>query len=151
MSIYFAKYLPVLTEMKDGDLVTADGVNHLWSKYNKIANPNCIEGFNALKKEGLNPVKVKLFLCGKTALLPLVVAEINPELRWIKEGDEFEEKDVRFTWWPDEESSKGFGSFELMEVSETYQELIEHGYFKAHLKEIYIQAQVRCPHCNHFV
>jgi len=120
---YFAKYLPVEGEIKEGELVTD---NHGIFPYHK-GNP-CQGVFGNFKK-------VKLFLCSRdiqvgdkvvyeahldfgvqlvtnieddeVAVLSKgskthahnllkVIGEISPEATWVKEGDEFDEDEWRF-------------------------------------------------------
>jgi|SRR5581483_5516319 len=117
MKPYFAKYLPVEGEIKEGDLVAntaSSGLEHRW-----IARWD-------IKNYAPTTKKVKLFLCsrdikvGDKVLLgshqspdeakPLhpddfergkhlgcykVLGEISPEATWVKEGDEFEGSEVQ--------------------------------------------------------
>lgn len=112
---YFAKYLPVEGEIKEGDY---------W-QHPKGAIFPYTEGYAKGPIASLKPKKVKLFLCSRDIqvgdkvlnskmtgdldvtedILELiqsepnegwfkVVGEISPEARWIKEGDEFDKDDI---------------------------------------------------------
>lgn len=103
---YFAKYIPVEGEIKDGDLYINPKMK------NRIILPRAY-GNDDSSYVGFQ--KVKLFLCsrdinwtedlkesGKVHIHhdgsepPFkVVGKVSPEATWVKEGDEFEEHHVR--------------------------------------------------------
>jgi len=109
MKKYFAKYLPVEGEIKDDDM----------SQYNNITG---IHSGWAEHCKGLAR-RVKLFLCSRdiepgdkvysdfdNGYLGIakkksegfnfkMIGEISPEATWVKEGDEFDEEDVKEIWW----------------------------------------------------
>jgi hypothetical protein len=120
MKKYFAKYLPVEGEPKEGDMVIYKEVG--WTE-------NYEEALKAAVYGDPIPIKVKLFLCsrdiqvgdevhipypsGEVRIKPTeasiiaignvaaknngykVVGEISPEATWVKEGDEFNEEEVK--------------------------------------------------------
>lgn len=106
---YFTKYLPVEGEIKEGDYYLNNGTP-----------TKRTEGTE--DKSYLNQQKVKLFLCsrdiqvGDTVHYPLnnyipvqwlggnltghefkVIGEISPNAIWVKEGDEFDEDQIKLT------------------------------------------------------
>lgn len=131
MKKYFAKYLPVEEEIKNGDSIIFDG-------YNGISTRHDERGRNTLTKNGIKLKKVKLFLCSidiqvgdyirsehspatlvkdievtnsldtstphweagndylyDKKLSFKVIGEISSEAIWIKEGDEFDENEIK--------------------------------------------------------
>jgi hypothetical protein len=119
MKLYFAKYLPVEGEIKEGDLYLADGNLVCKAKIPKKYNNPHVPYFDSYKK-------VKLFLCSrdiqvgdkffhndfpnkefevesslhftkliKTSGSYKVIGEISPEATWVVEGDEFDEEHIK--------------------------------------------------------
>lgn len=110
MKPYFAKYLPVEGEIKEGDMYWFNGSPTELRKDNNDAHGMC------------SCKKVKLFLCSRDIQIGdkvrwltgngewgnsvvtgdpsklietyKVIGEISPEAIWVKEGDEFDEGDI---------------------------------------------------------
>lgn len=79
-----------------------------------------------------------------------VIGEISPDaLSYVKADEEYTEKDIRVAWWADLEAYRGFGSFEGMEISDSYKEFMEHGYVEANKDKVYSQIQILGP-CGKF-
>lgn len=120
---YFAKYLPVEGEIKEGDKVL---VSRPMGAFIGTVVSNKIVSDNNVLMYSLNEVekaKVKLFLCSRDVkmgdkvkieggsfndyeidreeqifnghLFYKIIGEISPEATWIKEGDEFDITDVK--------------------------------------------------------
>jgi hypothetical protein len=117
---YFAKYLPVKGEIKEGEICFVDDGqgNTGYLPFKKVYTTQG-EPF---------PKKVKLFLCSRdiqvgdkcvgftggewfdvtvsdpTKLIDTykVIGEISPEATWVKEGDEFDEDEWRERYWDTE-------------------------------------------------
>ena len=117
MKKYFAKYLPVEGEIKDGD-------------YYHWAVTNTIQKFKALseRKPSSDCTKMKLYLCSRDIQVDdeyyneefeftkypnksiagsqtefvgvngsyKTIGEISPEAAWVKEGDEFDEDEIMY-------------------------------------------------------
>jgi hypothetical protein len=84
--------------------------------------------YKLMQRDGLNPIRVKLFLCSRdiqvgdevkilneswegiykagmdTEYMFKVIGEVSPEAVWVKEGMEFEEDAVQ-QWWAPEDAN----------------------------------------------
>lgn len=147
MKKYFSKYLPVLGEIKEGDIfeVEKGTYSKLISMINNTCKCLCIHGFKVGQEYTCHAVnlqkKFKLFLCSRdiqigdkvqryfkdklcnpTEVLDMqgdkikmdggsftsiwddkslffkVIGEISREATWIKEGDEFDEDEIKRTY-----------------------------------------------------
>lgn len=79
-----------------------------------------------------------------------IIGEISSGAIFVKEGDKFDEEDIRIVWWPNKSSKSGFGSFESMEIANTYTEFIENGYVEKYKSEVVYEIQIKCPTCKTF-
>lgn len=148
MKKYFAKYLPVEGEIKEGDIfIHPDGTKERASR--------------DLDGRGLS--KVKLFLCTKNiqvgdrykspryaesneyidieryASEPMegsfkIVGEISPEAIWIKDGDEFDEDQVK-------------GYFEKLPYDENHKDMIDKAILQFKKSLVF---KIKCSQCNTF-
>jgi len=132
---YFAKYLPIEGEIKEGNLIATRLLPNV-----PIGNASKEQIELGINKQG-NYTKVKLFLCSRNiqrndsiycsiedyqkrspilvqehAIEALkekrafkVIGEISPEATYVKEGDEFEAKDLQYPeeYWPATPSNDG--------------------------------------------
>jgi len=128
MKPYFAKYLPVPGEIKEGDLMfmigsptllRAGGDNFNNSAYTKVKLLLCSRDIQVgdMTRSTINPdldeLKAlsvndgKVLLAGEEEFevelnrVFKVIGEISPEAIWVKEGDEFDEDQVRVCEWDD--------------------------------------------------
>jgi hypothetical protein len=130
MSKYFAKYLPVGGEIKEGNTSLKNGIRFF---HHRVSQSDTFEGHQ----------KVKLFLCSRDIqvgdeMTPIfggntftvteksliaiitsetsakVIGEISPGATWVKEGDEFERNDFRVLW-QNSPNGRGFARSETCE------------------------------------
>jgi hypothetical protein len=123
MKQYFAKYLPVEGEIKEGDIVIGmDGIFEYKGKMNLpdvqlpkkvklfLCSRNIQVGDKVLDirtntwKEVNNSCGVELYKQKPNDIQFKVIGEISPNAKWVKEGDEFEENDWDYS---EEEDDKG--------------------------------------------
>lgn len=159
---YFAKYLPVEGEIKEGDMFSVNG----------FVGPTILKADKDIPiTAGVGIKKVKLFLCsrdiqvgdtvidqvgrkwenmeecfvitsrGWNELHPKqpcykVIGEISQEATWVKEGDEFDGYEV-WWWW------QGHFFFKIKEEDESF-------YTKAKSKGVEERIKVKCPTCKTF-
>jgi hypothetical protein len=166
---YFAKYLSVEGEIKEGDPVQIDGGQVILysSKWQ-----------NTFRK--FNRKKVKLFLCsrdiqvgdkvtfndGTTSEVPKdyplyilregsactkVIGEISSNASWVKEGDEFDEEDIKyhcvFVNPFGEFSHYGFTEKEFL--TKNLKSYPQDGTFKRHRGMWFVGLYIKGP-CGHF-
>ncbi len=112
MKPYFAKYLPVEGEIKEGDwykspsgsiLSQHNGTELLPDGWYKVKLFLCSRDLNyGDEVTCINPYSVnylkksKHFEFGDTESWAKVIGEISPEAKWVKEGDEFDEDNIYF-------------------------------------------------------
>lgn len=162
---YFAKYLPVEGEVKPAD-ASIDNEGNIVE--------NTIKEWLAMRNL-INLRKVKLFLCSRDIQVGdkffhphdftnafiaredtidwhsaigtfKAIGEISPEATWVKEGDEFDEEEVR---------RKFPGTplpffFSLERWKDILKETEYLGTKEAHEKSVYPYIYMKCPTCGHF-
>lgn len=70
-----------------------------------------------------------------------IIGELSHDaLKYVKEGMEYEEKDVHF---------QGYHEHILLVEVDTIEEYLTHGYIEAHPETI-IKCTIKCPTCKHF-
>jgi hypothetical protein len=107
MKQYFAKYLPVEGEIKEGDIVIGmDGkkVKLFLCSRNIQVGDKVLDIRTNTWKEVNNSCGVELYKQKPNDIQFKVIGEISPNAKWVKEGDEFEENDWDYS---EEEDDKG--------------------------------------------
>lgn len=148
---YFAKYLPIEEEIKEQDIIL---YKNSILKVDEFTHDNTVVVFNLDGSESEHneinenvfkelAIKVKLFLCIKEIKKGdefKVVGEISENAIWVKEGYEFDEKDIKKGYLDGEQS------FWLPE--NWYKNLVINDPKKAKtFSEIIL---IECPCCNTF-
>lgn len=109
MKQYFAKYLSVEGEIKDGDMVSnEDGIFEYKGRINipdtylpkkvklflcsRDICPLCNGECGTIHPDGLSGIAcVK---CNGEGKVDTVIGEISPDAKWVKEGDEFDKEEI---------------------------------------------------------
>lgn len=133
MKKYFAKWLTVEGTINKGDMFY-----HPFSKTNMYS----------LGEDwvGTDCKLIKLFLCsrdiqvGDKADLFKILAEISSEATWIKDGDEFNENEVKLYWQP---GGHGGETWNLVSIDHLPIDFIKE-------TKPDLVAKIICPHCKHF-
>lgn len=68
------------------------------------------------------------------------VGEISPDATWVKEGMEFDDKDIRLCMYNDNM---------LLDIADSYDEFLTHGYYEAHKDETKLIIEIKGP-CGYF-
>jgi hypothetical protein len=139
MKKYFATHIPEEDENKSDDIIHVK--LHLCSRDIKIGDKGLVS--KEISHKSTMPILDAYELQAlKEYGAYKIIGEISPEATWVREGDEFDEDEVRFR-------IMNVNFLEEIAIVDNLEQAYEHGYYEAHTDECKIIAEIKGK-CGHF-